>query len=116
MSFPLLSSKAPCPRDPPLPTLSSKCSLNAILATRIVKKPQFKTMVLFSLELLISVFDALWDPVFQLDIFEHVGVPPVLHCLAGFNFCLSFGSMDDFGMNVDYIYIVVSIKGWIWVS
>jgi len=61
-----------------------------------VKKPQFKTMVLFSSELLISMFDALWGPVFQLDIFEHVGVPLVLHCLAGFNFCLSFRSMDDF--------------------
>jgi len=59
-------------------------------------KPQFKTMVLSSLELLISVFDALWDPVFHIDIFEHVGVPLVEHCLVGFNFCLSFRSMDDF--------------------
>jgi len=42
-------------------------------------------MVISSSELLFSVFDALWDPVFQLDIFEHVGVPLVEHCLAGFN-------------------------------
>jgi len=42
-------------------------------------------MALSSSELLISVFDALWDLVFQLDIFEHVGVPLVEHCLAGFN-------------------------------
>lgn len=31
------------------------------------------------------MFDLLSDSVFQLDIFEHVGVPLVEHCLAGFN-------------------------------
>lgn len=39
------------------------------------------------------------DPVFQLDIFEHVGVPLVENCLAGFNSSVfAYGQVSFFSL------------------
>lgn len=41
--------------------------------------------------------NALSDPGFQLDIFEHVGVPLVENCLAGFNSSVfAYGQVSSF--------------------
>ena len=62
--------------------------------------PRLPLKVPICSELFISVFDELWGLVFQLDIFEHVGVPLVEHCLASFNGSVLYGQV--FLLPVDF--------------